>query len=952
MEILVHTIFWKQNSPFGTYVANDLIEIFWDDVTEDLVVRVNGGVETSGDDIPQFFTSSGQSETFYKTEQHYFTLICNTTSDKIDTYRVSSEFPYLTVVPYPDHPSCAASPVVCDLVFDSLPQVVNATDESTADGEITVLATSSNGDIEYNLGSDFAFGDGQATGLFEDLLPGTYTIYARDEINCFAEITVTVGIAYVYGELLRLEFNDIFFQYLGGTYRASVLQKSYSGSVTEVLGFGDEPVIVRLRGEGETDKFKPILTTEIQLNLVSQSNFQYLNLFTGDPEKYRILLERDSGSGFETLLLHKFLPNQYYETYKFPPYDAGFIGTDGTATLKDIPFADSEGKRLFGSLKQISLIAFCLCKLGLGLGFRCSINLYADDMDQTASDDPLDQAFVDVDAYYLKGSPSCDFVLKAILEPYGAQIIQWGGYWNIIRIEERVSSFDYRQFDEFGEYVSENSYSPVKDVGNILNENITWLADPSMQMNPGYGNVIVNYNLGLKPNILKNGDFRLKVIFSTLVQQSILVPNTDGFQVINNDGEISLIGYDIIDEANIAVRLDANGSTYILSEPVILKMTQGDKMRFLVRFKTPAHLRDYPYQKIKSRVTYGTYYLQSDGTWTTAVNDIIYYAKEFGKYTEFEIIATRPDVSALGGLTLSTRVYSSYVLESEFITLATLRAKVTVGLPLATRTELLPSSTGSGVSVDFIYYYELENNTSAESVPDIVRPTDYNVGTNPVQWILKKQLTSATTFVERSIYIDRILIQYLPQGEACPEFFNSKIPAELNNPENFEKELLHGSLTSDIEKNLTFNVPLFFEPNFIIVTVGNQNAEETYAGYLRDNTGVGYVLWSRDNIEENRLLHDIYLRTVSAQYSRPWRKMFGGITGFAYFSLIDTIRETLDSNRFYYPISADFNLKMNQFNGEWVELLDVTDEGGEGGEGGGSGSGLGFTLGFTSGFDA
>lgn len=949
-EILVHEILWKQNSPYGTYVANDIVRVYWDDNTEELVVRVNNSLETSGDDIPHYFTYAGQTETYYKTEQHYFTLICSTARDKIDTYRFISAFPYLTAIPYPDHPSCAVAPAVCDLVFDSLPVVVNSTDAETADGELTVSASSSNGSIEYNLGGDFVYGEGQASGLFEDLLPGNYTVYARDEINCFAEISVTVGINYSYGVLLRLEYTD----YVGGTTRVEILEKSYSGSVTEVCGFGDSPFFYRLRGEGEQDKFKNILTTETQVNLVSITDFQFLSLFTGDPDKYRIKFSKDVGSGYETKLLHKFLPNQYFETYKFPPYEAAFIGTDGTASLKDLTFTDANGKRLFGSFKQIAILAFCLKKLGLGLGFRCSINLYADTMDVTDADDPLDQAFVNTDRYYLSGDfPSCEFVVKAILAPYGAQIIQWGGYWNILRIEERIGSFDYRQFDEDGAYVSESAYNPVENVSNVDNNEFTWLTEPTMQMMPGYGKVLIDYDLGLQPNVLKNGDFRLTPVYSTLIQRNILQINFDGFQIVNNDGEITTTGYEVIDENNVALQLNSNGNTYILSKAVQMKMTISDKIKFLVRFKLPAHIRDYPYQKIKSRVTYGTYYLTSDGTWSSTENDIVFYAKEYGKYIEFQIVAGQPDALALDGFNISTRLYGSYVLESEFTTLAGLQAKGTTTLPLATRTELLPSSDGSGVFTAYIYYYELENNTSAESVPDIVRPTDYNAGTNPVQWILKKQLTSSTSFVDTSYFIDKIVIQYLPQGDESPSILNAEISAETNNPEVFESELFHGSLTSDIQTNLLFGVPAFLTPAFVWVTIGNQNAEETYSAYLRDSTGEGFVLWSRENVSESRLLHDIYLRTVSAQYSRPWRKLFGGIVSkYLYFSPIDSIKETLDSDRFYFPISLEVNDKQNQYNGEWVELIDVTDTSGESGGGGEPGSGAGFTTGFSIGFDS
>lgn len=978
-EIAFHRIYWKQNSPYGTFVAGDDVIIYWDDVTEDLVVRNNGIVITSGDDIPFFFTYAGQTDTYYKTEYHYYPLICSLALEKIDTFRGISAFPYITIVRYPDYPSCAVAPVVCNISFDSLPVVVNASAASVADGQITVLATSSNGAIEYNIGSDFVYGEGQASGNFTGLAPGNYNVYARDAVNCFAEISVTVGIEYTYGPLLRIEY----FDFIGNQSKVELLQKSYSGAVTEVDGSGYSCFTYTLRGEGEEDKFKPIISTESTLNLMNITDFQFDSLFTGDPEKYRVRFSKNLGSGYEVKLLHKFLPNQYSTEYKAPPYAASFVSVDGTATLKDIPFADGSGARLFGLYTQISIIAFCLKKLKLDLNIRCGINLYAETMDTTDSDDPLDQAYVDVDTYYLnEAKPTCEQVIKAILEPYGAQVIQWDNVWNILRVEERVNDFDYREFDLDGVYVSDGTYSPVKDVtGPSSTNSLNWVASPNMQLMPGYGLMKVNYRLGLDPNILVNGNFRLKLQYNWVTGTTGVVANTEGFQIVHNDANVDQVSYEVINANNIALKHFARSGIYIQSDNYTLKMSFSDLVKFKVNYKNSPVTRDYPYQKIKAIVRYGAYYLKSDGTWTTSANTIVYYSKDFGKYTDFEIIAGQPDATALDGLTINTKLYFSYVLDAEFTSLSALKAKSTTSLLIGTKTELLPSVSGSGVTTNFIYYLELENDTNSQSVPNIIRPDDYNSSTNPVQWILKKQVTSSTTEIDNNFYIDRIALEYLPEGKDAPEFFNAKIGAEANNPEIFEKELIHGSLTNDIDSHLQLGIevlPLLFDNLFpglaptgdflngggfiSVVTTGTENADKIYNGYLRDSDGDGYVNWSRDNVAESRLLHDIYLRTLAGQYSRPWRKMFGTlVSGDTYFSLIDSIRETLDSNRLYYPISLSVDDKLNQMSGEFVELINVADESeGEGGSSGGSGSGsgtgagsgMGFTLGFTIGFDS
>ena len=600
-------------------------------------------------------------------------------------------------------------------------------------------------------------------------------------------------------------------------------------------------------------------------------------------------------------------------------------------------------------MSQISIIAFCLKKTGLSLGIKSGINLYAIDMNSSDTDDPLDQAFVDVQRYYLKKElPTCAEVLTKILVPYGAQLKQWGGYWNIQRIEERVDTYDYREFDTNGVYVDEGSYSPVKDVGNIDNGALSWIAFPSMETVPGFGKIKLNYDLGVQENVLKNGDFRLKTIYSPFVNANIIVPDTTGFQLINFAGEITSNSYEILDEDNVAIELTSYGNAYIASNQTIVKMDISDRLKFKLRFKLPTYQFEFPYQKIKSKVKYGNYYLKSDGQWTLTDSNITYYCKDFGKYVEFEILTYQPDTSALYGLILQVTVYGSYILDADFITLALLKARVTTSLPIDSRTELKPSSSGGGVDSNYIYYYELQNNTSSESIPDIVRPNDYNAGTNPVQWILKTSKFVNIPFDNR-YFIDKIVISYLPFGKELFKVNNTEIEAELNNPNDYTEEVFHGSLVEATQTDIINIIPSFRGGIINYVTVYNRNASQTYLGYLSDSARVGFVNWSRDNVSESRTLGDIQLRVLSAQYSRPWRKIMGTITGNGYLTPLDTIRETSDSNRFYYPISLDINDKRNQVSGEFVELISVTDGSGEPGE---PGSGVGFTTGFTIGFNS
>src|SRR5690606_39771444 len=78
---------------------------------------------------------------------------------------------------------------------------------------------------------------------------------------------------------------------------------------------------------------------------------------------------------------------------------------------------------------------------------RCACNIYADTMNSTDTDDPLDQAYVHFDAYYLANDkPTLLYVIQKILEPFGARIVQWNNRWNIVRrSEEHTSELQSRE---------------------------------------------------------------------------------------------------------------------------------------------------------------------------------------------------------------------------------------------------------------------------------------------------------------------------------------------------------------------------------------------------------------------------------------------------------------------------------------------------------------------------
>lgn len=981
-DIKLLTVVWKQNSPFGGYVANDTVITFYDTTAKQFKVTKNGTTITSGNQIPQTFYILGSTpDTYYKSEYTEQVLICDSTS-KVK-YERQSGFPYLSQTFLLNHPSCDI-PVVCDLKFTTLPDITNASTSTALDGSVTVTASSSNGAIQYSIGKDFSYGSGQASGTFSNLRTGTYTIYARDAVNCRATVTFKIDVNTSYGIKYRLQYESAD----GTTHKAEILEKAYAGAIIDING-AVPAVIYRLRGESERDKFVSVLPSEVELSWISETEGEFNELYDNDPDQYRIQLTI-AGS---VQWIGKVLTNQIQERYVNAPYTFNAVATDGLAGLGETIFLDEFGNRLTGVLSQINVIAYILRKIGFGINIRSACNIYASTMDDTNADDPLDQAYVDLDRYYLiNDNPTCLDVLKHILEPYAAQIVQWGNKWWIMRVEERIGSFDYREFDSDGVYVSNGSYNPTQEIKASTAANRLVWANQNQQLRimPGYGSVRVINNLGLKKNIIGNGDFRLVASSKSegyLDDKNVdYVVDTTGWQIVNAADKPINVKYQTISEDNVALTLSSyedNSSNYIISEDIDLKMGTTDRFLLKIRYKIQRDFQNYLnqivsykwyYLRVRFEISYGGYWLNEDGTWKDSVTQIVTHLTpdQANQWIDFEVnVGTplntngTPSTDFIGGKAFNVKIYLPNANEAEYnsntssAALAALKTKATSGYPAGTKASFYDidgTYTPSGYTGKYLFYYELKEDTSAESLPNIIRPNDYNASTNKQVWVLQ-HIQQFITTVQTFISLDYVSMEMLSNGEKNPENEALEQSMENKNKLPIQKEIYHSSIVNNGKTLLSFNNTIRFTNDYgnnmnVAYSADNtwsakkdyvaNSADIVYSGYLRDSSGVPFENWERSAIGESKPLQNILMDSYSSQYNKSWRMLSGSLySNNIYLRPISTLKETMDNNRLYYPVSIEWDMYANIYTVELLELFSVT-------ENAAAGFTDGFTIGYTS----
>jgi len=672
--------------------------------------------------------------------------------------------------------------------------------------------------------------------------------------------------------------------------------------------------------------------------------------------------------GYEILWKGKILPQQYSEEYKFPPYYVSVVATDGLAELQNYYLIQPDGSKYFGTISLIKLVAHCLKFIKLDLNIRVGCNLYAENMLQEDANDPFEQAYVDFDAFYLaEAEPTLDFVLKSILEAFGCRITQWEDKWNIVRVEEMLAEYDRREFDKDGNYLLNDHFNPVIDVlypndavGDLeldaeldaeLGTSVGVIlanADHNLELKPGYGKIKGIYRLGLKPNILSNGDFRLKSFYNPFSNTYFYDINRDGWTLVNA-GYVLTEGYEFIDKTNVAYTISSatdtltgewGGEAYLQSETYFVKMGANNQLKILVRCKVSrvsayfgllTYTIDVPYVKIRIRVKYGDLSLQSNGAWAEGDSILVFYCTEFNKYVDYEILAQQPTTSSpVGGMDLDVRVYHGYAYHADFFELADLRAFQTYNgvdptIPTGYRTELRDADAG-GFFGD-MFYYEFEKSVATDDGVFVVEPDDYDAVFNPKKWILKTTKAASGTLSQVNVFpfaIDRVVISYLTEGDDPIDTIVRTINGESGNPIVLEKKVILGSHSDLIvtEPSFSFDLGIFFPPGggLAIHTTNILSSDLIYTGYLRSATGEGYEYFTRDGVAESDKLHGILLKQYASQYKKSWRLFRGSMYAIRYFGLLNSMRNPHDANRVYLPMGLSYDEKMRTWNGEFVEI--------------------------------
>lgn len=472
---------------------------------------------------------------------------------------------------------------------------------------VTITASGTNTAFTYCLGSSDS-DTCQASNVFNVTISEEtpIDIVVKDSQGFERSTTVVLTPQAQYGDRWIIQF----YNRSGELCQGKIQQKGYVGVVTYPDSLGN-PISINYREGSSSDaKYDVIKGSECNVTLVSSTSFEFLDLFEGEEDEFRLQYEK-AGS----LIWQGFSKNEgYSEAYQTAPYEIQLTFIDGLGTLKDKDYLDSNGEIFKGIKSEIDIISYCLLSTLHQLPIWVSIDIFERSFTQADTTTPLAQSYLNVDLFNEDDNiDSCYDVIEKILFSYGAQLFQEGGTWHIRCIDDIQTAYTQTKYSAYGEYTTNTTYNPAVTTTDSSTDPLIRFGQATLNIIPAYSKIIIEQIVNQRTNIVPNGDFNLI--------------EKDGFYSNWNDSEnvaerSAINNGDNTDNA-IFLRGDASQdsggdlTTFVSSDPKIITLSsEGTSLDVFIQFRVRSQDATPTNGRVKFYLQVGAYILKKDGSWT------------------------------------------------------------------------------------------------------------------------------------------------------------------------------------------------------------------------------------------------------------------------------------------------------------------------------------------------
>lgn len=398
--------------------------------------------------------------------------------------------------------------------------------------------------------------------------------------------------------------------------------------------YTDEPILIygscSLTKASTKDTLEPIRGGGLKIDLEVTVNLNFTDLYSEEERTFYVRY-------YQNNVLHSLYwldPEGLYQSYVQDKWVISLDCTDGLGFLNNLSYVDNVTKNRFtGKQSQLEVIVNCLKRTGFAQNIYTSCSIFHDGMSLT--DNVFAETYVNTFRYVKDDNTTtmqCNEVLRSVLELYNAVITQRDGGWYIYKPNELFDDSELSFFVYDSDGIALN---PTKinvdfnvNIGSQIDNYYPFHVNSNQQItiDNSIGAYRINYKYGLTNSFYDN--LELENVNGVIDEWTIVDATKLTFSTDN-------MGF-ILESRNFA------SSDVLILESESVSLLEGNQIIHLGNLinigadgvtKTSSQFRG----RVTLVGTSQTYYLKSNGVWSTDSSNYLTFQLTFNQVFSYEI---------------------------------------------------------------------------------------------------------------------------------------------------------------------------------------------------------------------------------------------------------------------------------------------------------------------------
>lgn len=349
----------------------------------------------------------------------------------------------------------------------------------------------------------------------------------------------------------------------GDTYLFEILEAGYDGEPTEIHGYVNHNYAAR------KDLVQPTIASSLDITLEADQDLTLQDLYTEEESKFKVRLKRNDQTIFYGILK----PDGIWEDFVSNRWEISMDAMDGLSILKDLSFVKDDGTFYVGKINQFDALKQCLHRIGYDLPINISTDLPIYD-GFSGTDTVLKSVLMNANRFYQEKQTNqimdCEAVLKSVLEPYSATVIQMNGEWWVFRAIDVKDEMEFYRYD-----LDDNKTDVVWNAAMILGSQIDDYeihhasANQKKSITASAQAFRVNYKYGTVKSVNENPNI---ILDNGLTAQGWSINNPDAGVFPNDDGSginAKIVQSDSSWFNNKTLLIENNGDDFIQENEIV-----------------------------------------------------------------------------------------------------------------------------------------------------------------------------------------------------------------------------------------------------------------------------------------------------------------------------------------------------------------------------------------------